>query len=47
MSRNKREGYFAGKYGSAHILKRGGFKGRRVGRHRCRRDSDKNFSLRG
>ncbi len=47
MSRNQREGYFAGKYGSASVVRRSGFKGRRVGSAHPYRTRDREFSLRG
>jgi hypothetical protein len=47
MSRNKREGYFAGKYGAAYVVTRACTRGRRVGRHRPYRNRDPEYSLRG
>jgi hypothetical protein len=47
MSRNKREGYFAGKYGAAYVVTRACTRGRRVGRHRPYRNHDREYSLRG
>lgn len=47
MSRNKLEGYFAGKYGAAYVITRACTKGRRVGRHRPYRNHDREYSLRG
>lgn len=45
MSRNQREGYFAGKYGAAYVVTRVCTKGRRVSRHRRYRNHDRQYSL--